>query len=147
MRELFGSEKDELDDLDKSQDMTSKMDINLDEKKDLDNQSQNQLVSIFDQDAKQKSRLEKNKKKEDGKMTDDIRIDNPENDDDANKKKKEYAFENQTLKFRNGISPVTHNIRNIRYKKKPEFDTDQVHGVERILKDLIDYGFAKHVDE
>lgn len=41
MRELFGSEKDELDDLDKSQDLTSKMDINLDEKKDIDNQSQN----------------------------------------------------------------------------------------------------------
>ena len=51
------------------------------------------------------------------------------------------------LRFRNGISPITKNIKNIRYKKKPEFDVDKVKNVETILKDLIDTGFADHVDE
>jgi hypothetical protein len=53
----------------------------------------------------------------------------------------------QMLRFRSGISPVTKNVRNIRYKKKPEFDVEKVKNVETILKDLIDTGFADHVDE
>jgi len=51
------------------------------------------------------------------------------------------------LKFRHGISPVAKNIRNIRYKVKPTFDIDKVNRVEGILKDLIDYSFADHVQE
>ena len=51
------------------------------------------------------------------------------------------------LRFRSGISPVTKNVRNIRYKKKPEFEVEKVKNVETILKDLIDTGFADHVDE
>jgi hypothetical protein len=42
---------------------------------------------------------------------------------------------------------VAKNVRNIRYKKKPKFDVEQVKKIETILKDLIDYGFADHVDE
>jgi TATA-binding protein-associated factor Taf7 len=53
----------------------------------------------------------------------------------------------QMLRFRHGISPITKNIKNIRYKKKPEFDVEKVKNVETILKDLIDTGFADHVDE
>ena len=53
----------------------------------------------------------------------------------------------QMLRFRSGISPVTKNVRNIRYKKKPEFNVEKVKNVETILKDLIDTGFADHVDE
>ena len=49
--------------------------------------------------------------------------------------------------MRSGISPVAKNIINIRYKKKPKFDTEKVKKIEAILKDLIDYGFADHVDE
>lgn len=51
------------------------------------------------------------------------------------------------LKFRHGISPVARNIRNIRYKVKPTFDIEKVQRVEGILKDLIDYSFADHVQE
>lgn len=56
-------------------------------------------------------------------------------------------FWNEALRFRHGISPIAKNIRNIRYKKKPQFDKDKVKRIETILKDLIDYGFADHVDE
>lgn len=51
------------------------------------------------------------------------------------------------MRFRHGISPIAKNIRNIRYKKKPEFDVEKVKRIETILKDLIDFGFADHVDE
>jgi hypothetical protein len=51
------------------------------------------------------------------------------------------------LRFRHGISPVTKNVINIRYKKKPDFDKDIVRKVEDILKDLIDFGFSDHVIE
>jgi hypothetical protein len=53
----------------------------------------------------------------------------------------------EDLRFRHGISPVTQNIRNLRFKRKPKFDKDQVAKVEKILKDHIDYGFADNVDE
>lgn len=51
------------------------------------------------------------------------------------------------LKFRHGISPVSKNVINIRYKKKPNFDKDLVRRVENVLKDLIDFGFSDHVIE
>ncbi len=38
-------------------------------------------------------------------------------------------------------------MRNIRYKKEPTEDPDEVHAVETILKDIIDYGFADNVEE
>ena len=53
----------------------------------------------------------------------------------------------ELLRFRHGISPISKNIRNIRYKKKPQFDIEKVKRIETILKDLIDFGFADHVDE
>lgn len=53
----------------------------------------------------------------------------------------------EKLKFRSGISPVAKNIINIRFKQKPKFEVDKVKKVEQILKDLIDFGFADHVDE
>ena len=53
----------------------------------------------------------------------------------------------ENLKLRDGISPITKNIRNIRYKKKPKFDVEQVRKIEKMLKDHIDLGFADHVDE
>jgi TATA-binding protein-associated factor Taf7 len=59
----------------------------------------------------------------------------------------EEKFWNEALRFRHGISPIAKNIRNIRYKKKPQFDIGQVKRIETILKDLIDFGFADHVDE
>lgn len=37
-----------------------------------------------------------------------------------NEERKDIIFD--TLKFRHGISPVTKNIRNIRFKRKPNFD-------------------------
>lgn len=67
--------------------------------------------------------------------------------DKAEAQKGEYPFANQTLQFRHGLSPIAQNVRNIRYKRKPEFDTEKVRRVEGILKDLIDYCFAEHVDE
>lgn len=54
----------------------------------------------------------------------------------------QYPFEDQTLRWRNGISPVAENVRNLRYKQKPRFDTNEVYKVERVLKDLIDRGFS-----
>jgi hypothetical protein len=51
------------------------------------------------------------------------------------------------LKFRHGIAPVSKNVVNIRYKKKPNFDKEMVRKVEDILKDLIDFGFSDHVVE
>lgn len=51
------------------------------------------------------------------------------------------------LKMRDGIAPITKNIRNIRFKRKPKFDIDQVRKIETMLKDHIDFGFADHVDE
>jgi len=51
------------------------------------------------------------------------------------------------LKMRSGISPVAKNIVNIRFKQKPHFDPERVKKIEGVLKDLIDFGFAEHVDE
>lgn len=51
------------------------------------------------------------------------------------------------LRMRSGISPVAKNIINLRWKQKPQFETDKVKKVEAILKDLIDFGFSDHVDE
>jgi len=56
-------------------------------------------------------------------------------------------FWGEALRFRHGISPIAKNIRNIRYKKKPMFDIEKVKRIETVLKDLIDFGFADHVDE
>lgn len=49
--------------------------------------------------------------------------------------------------MRSGISPVSKNIINIRYKQKPKFEPERVRKIESILKDLIDFGFSDHVDE
>ena len=53
----------------------------------------------------------------------------------------------QKLKMRSGLSPISKNIINYRYKQKPTFDVEKVKKIETILKDLIDFGFADHVDE
>lgn len=50
-------------------------------------------------------------------------------------------------KYRHGLAPPSKNIRNIRYKKEPNEDSNEVHAVETILKDIIDYGFADNVEE
>jgi hypothetical protein len=42
---------------------------------------------------------------------------------------------------------VSKNVINNRYKKKPSFNVEIVKRIEAILKDLIDFGFADHVDE
>ena len=49
--------------------------------------------------------------------------------------------------MRNGLAPVTKNVRNVRFKKEQNEDPKQVEGVEKILKDIIDYGFADNVEE
>jgi len=54
---------------------------------------------------------------------------------------------NHALLFRHGISPITKNVRNIRYTKKLKFDFEKVKVVESVLKDMIEYGFSEHVDE
>lgn len=51
------------------------------------------------------------------------------------------------IRMRSGISPVAKNIINLRWKQKPQFETEKVKKVEAILKDLIDFGFSDHVDE
>eukprot|EP00351_Strombidinopsis_sp_SopsisLIS2011_P006035 CAMPEP_0116874734 /NCGR_PEP_ID=MMETSP0463-20121206/6289_1 /TAXON_ID=181622 /ORGANISM="Strombidinopsis sp, Strain SopsisLIS2011" /LENGTH=127 /DNA_ID=CAMNT_0004518861 /DNA_START=446 /DNA_END=829 /DNA_ORIENTATION=- len=51
------------------------------------------------------------------------------------------------LKYRHGLSPAATNVRNIRHKRDPKVDTTQVHEVEKILKDLIEYGFADNCEE
>jgi len=51
------------------------------------------------------------------------------------------------MKYRHGLAPATKNIRNIRYKREPNEDPKEVHSVEKILKDIIDYGFADNVEE
>lgn len=51
------------------------------------------------------------------------------------------------LKLRSGLVPVTKNVRNARFKKESHEDPVLVHDVERILKDIIDYGFADNVEE
>jgi hypothetical protein len=68
-------------------------------------------------------------------------------EEDFEKMKDQQKYWDQLLRFRHGISPIAKNIRNIRYKKKPEFDVEKVKRIETILKDLIDFGFADHVDE
>jgi TATA-binding protein-associated factor Taf7 len=42
------------------------------------------------------------------------------------------------LKQRHGLAPPTKNIRNIRFKREPNEDPNEVHAVEKILKDIID---------
>ena len=51
------------------------------------------------------------------------------------------------LKFRHGLSPGAHNVRNVRHKVDPVVDTRKVHEVEVILKNLIETGFADNCDE
>jgi TATA-binding protein-associated factor Taf7 len=55
--------------------------------------------------------------------------------------------DNEKLKMRSGLSPISKNIINYRFKQKPTFNTNKVKKIEGILKDLIDFGFAEHVDE
>eukprot|EP00347_Sterkiella_histriomuscorum_P002384 403368367 len=62
-------------------------------------------------------------------------------------KVREVEVKYDILKFRHGLAPVAKNIRNIRHKKEPNEDPDEVHAVEQILKDIIDYGFADNVEE
>ena len=51
------------------------------------------------------------------------------------------------LKFRHGLSPGAHNVRNVRHKLDPVVDPNKVHEVEIILKNLIETGFADNCDE
>lgn len=53
----------------------------------------------------------------------------------------------EPLKFRHGVSSVAKNVRNIRHKKEIREDPSEVHSVEKVLKDIIDYGFADNVEE
>lgn len=59
------------------------------------------------------------------------------------------------MKFRSGLTPVTKNIRNIRFGReyilfsiqtifyRPNEDSTEVHNVEKILKDIIDVRYFK----
>ncbi len=51
------------------------------------------------------------------------------------------------LKFRHGLAPGAHNVRNVRHKVDPIVDPNKVHEVEIILKNLIETGFADNCDE
>jgi len=51
------------------------------------------------------------------------------------------------LRYRNGISPAAKNIRNVRHKVDPIVDKKTVHRVEKILRSLIETGFAENCDE
>jgi len=42
---------------------------------------------------------------------------------------------------------VTKNVRNVRFQKDSKEDIYSVRQVEKILKDIIDFGFAENVDE
>lgn len=71
--------------------------------------------------------------------------------------KTDLSFMGDMMKYRHGLAPPTKNIRNIRFKKEPNEDPNEVHAVEKILKDIIDvsirlnetvqYGFADNVEE
>ena len=54
---------------------------------------------------------------------------------------------NDILKFRHGLSPGAHNVKNVRHKTEPIVDPNKVHEVEVILKNLIETGFADNCDE
>ena len=140
VKELFGSEDGDHQDseLDKEQ-ADSKKGSGQKEKADKVESQVNDPENLEKGD---KDAGTMGKAGEDQEMKQDGGLRN-ENEEDQN----EYAFANETLKFRHGISPVTYNIRSIRYKRKPDFDKEQVGKVESILKDLIDFGFAKHVEE
>eukprot|EP00352_Strombidinopsis_acuminata_P006571 CAMPEP_0176373468 /NCGR_PEP_ID=MMETSP0126-20121128/26057_1 /TAXON_ID=141414 ORGANISM="Strombidinopsis acuminatum, Strain SPMC142" /NCGR_SAMPLE_ID=MMETSP0126 /ASSEMBLY_ACC=CAM_ASM_000229 /LENGTH=124 /DNA_ID=CAMNT_0017733613 /DNA_START=425 /DNA_END=799 /DNA_ORIENTATION=- len=58
-----------------------------------------------------------------------------------------YPLKLDDLKYRHGLSPAATNVRNIRHKRDPKVDTTKVHEVEKILKDLIEYGFADNCEE
>ena len=51
------------------------------------------------------------------------------------------------LKYRHGLSPASKNIRNVRHKVDPIVDKKIVHQVEKILRSLIETGFAENCDE
>ena len=51
------------------------------------------------------------------------------------------------LKYRHGLSPASKNIRNVRHKVDPIVDKKIVHKVEKILRSLIETGFAENCDE
>lgn len=51
------------------------------------------------------------------------------------------------LKYRHGLSPAAKNIRNVRHKVDPIVDKKIVHQVEKILRSLIETGFAENCDE
>ena len=51
------------------------------------------------------------------------------------------------LRFRNGLSPAAKNLRNVRHKVDPIVDKKTVHQVEKVLRSLIETGFAENCDE
>lgn len=51
------------------------------------------------------------------------------------------------LQYRHGLSPAAKNIRNVRHKIEPVVDKEKVHKVEKILKSIIETGFADNCDE
>ena len=51
------------------------------------------------------------------------------------------------LKWRHGLAPGAHNVRNVRHKVDQVVDPRKVHEVEVILKNLIETGFADNCDE
>lgn len=51
------------------------------------------------------------------------------------------------LRYRHGLAPAAKNIRNVRHKVDPICDKKTVHKVEKILRSLIETGFAENCDE
>lgn len=49
--------------------------------------------------------------------------------------------------MRDGLTPATKNVANVRYRKDQDEDPEEICKIESILKDIIDYGFADHVSE
>ena len=49
--------------------------------------------------------------------------------------------------MRDGLTPATKNIVNVRHKNDVEEDPEEISKVENVVKDIIDYGFADHVTE
>jgi hypothetical protein len=49
--------------------------------------------------------------------------------------------------LRDGMTPATKNVVNVRYKKDVDENPEEIGKIETILKDIIDFGFADHVEE
>ena len=58
-----------------------------------------------------------------------------------------FPLDLSDLRYRNGLSPAAKNIRNVRHKVDPIVDKKTVHQVEKVLRSLIETGFAENCDE